>query len=149
MAKIYINIGSNQGDRARNLAHATALISQQWPGAREILLAPVYTSQPWGYDSPNEFYNLGLMIDTGPEEATPAEALDALHRLQAVEKAISPASHRNPDGSYRDRIIDIDMVTADSLSLDTPELVLPHPHLQERPFFLEPYRFLLNLSAEN
>lgn len=83
------------------------------------------------------------MIDTGHEEATAEEALEALRRLQYVEKAISPAPHRNPDGSYRDRVIDIDMVAVDTLRLDTPELLLPHPRLQERPFFLEPYLFLL------
>ena len=64
--------------------------------------------------------------------------VEVLHRLQEIEKSISPDSHRGPGGGYADRIIDIDIVAVDTLRLDTPELVVPHPHLGRRRFFLQP-----------
>lgn len=51
--------------------------------------------------------------------------------------------HRNPDGSYADRILDIDIMAVDDIRMETPELTLPHPHLSDRPFFLDAYRELL------
>lgn len=72
--------------------------------------------------------------------------IEVLKKIKLIEKRISPTSHRKPDGSYADRIIDIDIMSAEETSsgrkeitLSTPELTLPHPHLQERPFFLQTY----------
>ena len=44
----------------------------------------------------------------------------------------------SPDEPYRDRIIDIDILTYDTLILDTPRLTLPHPHISARPFVSGP-----------
>ena len=66
------------------------------------------------------------------------EPQEVLERLQKIERAISPDSHRNPDGSYRDRLIDIDMIAVDDRVIDTPTLKVPHPGLPERRFFLTP-----------
>ena len=58
--------------------------------------------------------------------------------FQGVERLISDASHRNSDGSYRDRVIDIDIVAIDQLTIDSPTLKVPHPHFTERDFYLIP-----------
>ncbi len=129
MAIVFVNIGSNLGDRRLNLSRAMRAIGEEF-GQFEI--SHVVESEPWGFDSTHSFLNLGMMFssDLPPKEI--------LHRLQAIERHISPAPHRNPDGSYADRLIDIDIVAIDELQTADEELTLPHPHLAERRFFLEP-----------
>lgn len=126
---VFLNIGSNLGDRRRNLSRAVGAIEKEF-GYFE--LSHVVESEPWGYESPNPFLNVGMMIlsDLEPQEV--------LHKLQAIERSLSPAPHRNPDGSYADRVVDIDIIAIDSLVMDTPELQLPHPRMEERRFVLEP-----------
>lgn len=129
MAFILINIGSNLGDRRLNLSRAMRAVGEEF-GPYEI--SHVVESDPWGFDSTNSFLNLGMMFTSSlpPEEI--------LRRLQEIEHSISPESHRNPDGSYADRVVDIDIVAIDDEMIDSDILKVPHPHLEERTFFLEP-----------
>ncbi len=46
--------------------------------------------------------------------------------------------HRNPDGSYRDREIDIDMIALDGCVVDSPDIIVPHPRMDIREFVLVP-----------
>lgn len=129
MAYVFVNIGSNLGNRRLNLSRAMRAIGDEFG---QFELSHVVESAPWGFDSTNSFLNVGMafMTDLEPEEV--------LRRLQAIEKSISPASHRDAEGRYTDRLIDIDIVAIDRLIISTPELTVPHPHLAERRFFLEP-----------
>ncbi|MDE6160936.1 MAG: 2-amino-4-hydroxy-6-hydroxymethyldihydropteridine diphosphokinase, partial [Muribaculaceae bacterium] len=87
--RIHLNIGSNQGDRAALIERAVALLMRAMPDARVRRSAPV-ESEPWGFDSPNAFLNIGLMLDL-PRDIDPEALLDS---TQAAERAISLASHR-------------------------------------------------------
>ena len=133
MHRIHINLGSNQGDRLTLLESAVALISQQWPEAR-LRRSDLFESEPWGFESDNPFINLGLMLETAGD----VDPVDILHRLQAIERDISPAPHRDSGGKYIDRKIDIDLIAVDSLTVDTPELTLPHPRMRRRDFVMIP-----------
>ena len=130
----YLNIGSNMGNRTRNIARAIRLISRTFNTNIKIS-APV-TSSPWGFESKNVFVNEGAILHT---DVKPTEVLA---RLQQVERLISDKPHRNADGSYSDRVIDIDIVAIDDMTIDTPSLKVPHPHLPERDFYLIPMREL-------
>lgn len=125
----YINIGSNLGDRYLNIGKAVEAIEHRFG---RLVISNMVESEPWGFDSTNLFVNVGIAFEA---EEDPE---DVLRMLQAIEREISPASHRNPDGSYADRIIDIDIMEAEGVEMHTPILELPHPRLAERPFFLEP-----------
>ncbi len=129
MAFVLINIGSNLGDRRLNLSRAMRAVGEEF-GPFEI--SHVVESDPWGFDSTHSFLNLGMMFTSflEPEEI--------LRRLQAIERSISDTPHRNPDGSYTDRLIDIDIVAIDDLEMNTDTLTLPHPRLSQREFFLRP-----------
>lgn len=129
MAFYILNIGSNLGNRRLNLSKALAAIAREFG---EFELSHVVESDPWGFDSTNAFLNVGLAFssDLGPEEV--------MKKLMEIEHAISPAPHRTPDGVYADRVIDIDIVAADRLVIDSASLTLPHPRLAERDFFLRP-----------
>ena len=127
----YINIGSNLGNRLMNLTRAVSAIEKK------------FESEPWGFDSKNRFLNVGMAFIS---EMQPMEVLAA---LQEIEASINTEKHRNPDGSYKDRVLDIDIMDVEGIIMDTPELTIPHPHLNDRPFFLEPYNELKNLINNN
>lgn len=107
-------------------------------------VSDTFTSPPWGYDSKNEYLNVGVSFDT---DLSPNALLSA---TRSIEQSISTASHRNADGSYADRLIDIDIIAcADidlptgSLSLikiNTENLILPHPRALQRDFVTIPLR---------
>ena len=136
MAKIHINIGSNTGDRAAQIERAVAALCERLdPSCRaEIRLAPIEESEPWGFEAANKFLNLGLMVDM-PGDADAFAVLDA---LQAVEREIADVPHRNSDGSYADRPIDLDLIAVDDRVIDTERLQLPHPRMHLRDFVLRP-----------
>lgn len=136
----YINIGSNLGNRLMNLTRAVSAIEKRF-GWFE--LSHHIESEPWGFNSKNKFLNVGMAF------ISDLQPLEVLHILQEVEASINPSSHRNADGSYKDRVIDIDIMAVDGVEMSTPELTLPHPHLEERAFFLEPYNELKNIINNN
>lgn len=129
MKTVLLNIGSNLGDRRRNLSRAVAAIEKEF-GYFE--LSHTVETAPQGFDSPNSFLNIGMMV------SSELEPLEILRRLQAVERSISPEPHRKEDGTYADRIIDIDIIAIDDIQMHTEELTLPHPRMHERRFVLEP-----------
>lgn len=141
--RIHINIGSNQGDRRALIGQAVALIASAWPDARMRLSRPV-ESEPWGYESPNRFLNLGVMLDTDALSSPH----DVLRRLLAIERRVGGgAPHRGADGDYCDRPVDIDLIAVDRLCLSTPDLTLPHPRARLRPFVMHPLHELDPLTA--
>ena len=81
----------------------------------------------------------------GVEITTNLPPNELLHRLQTIEHIISTSSHRNADGGYTDRLIDIDHICMEQTVTDTPTLTLPHPRMHLRRFVLEP---LLELSPQ-
>lgn len=147
--RYYINIGSNIGNRRLNISRAIAAVEKRY-GYFE--LSKAVESEPWGFDSTNSFLNVGMMFETD------SEPLDVLHSLQEIESVISPDPHRNPDGSYADRKLDIDIMAirggehdgmpGEAVEIDTDELKVPHPHLFDRPFFIGPLRELLDGEKE-
>ncbi len=74
---------------------------------------------------------------------TAAELESLLDATQAVERSISSMPHRNADGSYRDREIDIDIIAVDDVVYSSERLVLPHPRMRGRYFVLRPMVSLL------
>lgn len=138
MSRLHLNIGSNQGDRRAIIGRAAALIAKAFAPAR-VNLSDYVESEPWGYDSSHPFLNRGLLVVTR-HTLDPGAVLAA---TQNIEKILAPGqAHRNPDGSYRDRPLDIDIIDLDGLSLDTAGLTLPHPRASLRSFVLEPLRQL-------
>lgn len=129
MSTYIINIGSNLGDRRLNLSRAMAGVHREF-GAFEMSHAVLST--PQGFDSPHEFMNVCMMFasEDAPEEV--------LTRLQEIERRISSTPHRHADGSYADRVLDIDIVAIDDRVIATDRLSVPHPRLAERRFFLAP-----------
>lgn len=136
--RYYFNIGTNLGDRERNLKSAIKALSR---GAEHVEKSKVVRSEPWGFESSHEFLNVGVALDSTIE---PLDMLDHIHDL---EHTLGSDSHRDERGNYIDRLIDIDIMAIEQtdgtpVSINTPMLTVPHPHLADRPFFLTPYKEL-------
>ena len=136
----HLNIGSNRGDRHALLARAVALIVERLRAQSYRVSTPV-ESEPWGFESEHPFLNIGM--DVRLDDMSPEALLDS---LQAIEKEISAMPHRNSDGSYRDREIDIDIILIDDMHMDTLRLQLPHPRMLERDFVMIPLRELRGVA---
>ena len=125
----YLNIGSNMGERRDNLYRAVVALTAGTGGS---VTSHVVESKPWGFDSDNSFMNIGLWLAS---DLQPEEMLDRIHD---IERRLGSATHRDGDGNYIDRLVDIDIVAIDDRVINTPSLQVPHPHLAERDFFLRP-----------
>ncbi|MCH5231091.1 MAG: 2-amino-4-hydroxy-6-hydroxymethyldihydropteridine diphosphokinase [Muribaculaceae bacterium] len=136
MAIVYLNIGSNIGNRRALIEKAIRLISEKFGF---YCLSEFVESDPWGFDSTNRFLNVGMAIKTDlhPEKI--------LSEMQAIEKRLSSIAHRDASGNYKDRELDIDIMAIDELEYKSKRLQLPHPHLMDREFFIG---LLLQLAPE-
>ena len=127
--KYYLNVGSNIGDRRDNLYRAVVALTAGTSGS---VTSHVVESEPWGFDSDNRFMNIGLWLASDLE---PHQMLDRIHD---IEHRLGSAAHRDAQGGYIDRLVDIDIVAIDDIVIDSPTLQVPHPHLADRDFFLRP-----------
>ncbi len=134
----YLNLGTNLGDRHANLAAAVAALRQL--GACRT--SGTIESEPWGFDSDNAFVNqaVELRCAIAPQEL--------LAHTQRIERQLGSASHRDTQGRYQDRLIDIDIMLSldphgQPVAMSSPTLTLPHQHLRQRSFFTIPLGELL------
>lgn len=126
--------GSNSGDKYQIITEATRLLSEV---AGEVVMASsFYETEPWGFECDEKFLNRVIVFETSlsPQEFLKA-CLDTESRLGRVRNSNGPR--------YTSRPIDIDILFYDSLILNTPELILPHPRLCERNFVLTPLSEIL------
>jgi len=95
----------------------------------------IYETQPWGFDDQPWFLNQVVALQSD------LEPLQLLPTLKTIEKELG----REPGEKWHARHIDMDILLCESLVLQTPNLTIPHPHLQERNFVLIPLMDLVPL----
>ncbi len=129
MPDALLALGGNVGAVRDTLDRAIAMLCD---GADIRLSARSsdYSTPPWGVSDQPPFVNLCIAIET----ALAPHAL--LARAQAVESAFG--RDRTRERHWGPRPIDIDIIAYDDVTLDRPELTLPHPRLFERAFVLVP-----------
>ena len=117
------------GDRKGNIKLAIKQISELiGPVVRQSALIE---TAPWGFNSANTFINAAVCSETS---LSPREVLQA---TQNIERALG-RTKKSIDGQYHDRPIDIDILLYDDLHVNEPDLVIPHPHMNERQFVMQP-----------
>ncbi len=124
-----IGLGGNLGDVRATLEHAIAILCED----REVRLlarSSDYRTPPWGVTDQPDFVNAAIVVAT----SLPPRVL--LAHAQAVEHALG--RDRAGERHWGPRPIDIDLLAYADLTLDDPDLKLPHPHLLERAFVLLP-----------
>lgn len=128
MAKVYLGLGTNLGNKEQNLELAINLLRLEVGFISCI--SKFYESKPWGFKSENDFLNAVIEIET---TLTP---IDLLAKTQNLEEKIGRTSKTS--NVYTDRLIDIDILLYDNIIVDNPELKIPHQLLHLRDFVLIP-----------
>ncbi len=125
----YLSIGTNLGDKEENLTRCLTYLKEA-----DILVekvSSIFYSKPLGFKSEHDFLNLCIRIKT---ELSPLLLLDLIKRIELDMGRTRPSLN----GVYQDRIIDIDIIFFNNLSLQDERLILPHPYWNLRPFVYFP-----------
>jgi 2-amino-4-hydroxy-6-hydroxymethyldihydropteridine diphosphokinase len=125
MIRVFLGIGTNLGDRERNLKEAHAILSQRLEILKE---SSIYQTAPWGYLDQPAFLNQVI------EAQTDLSSLNLLGFLKQTEKQLG----RQANFRYGPRLIDLDILFYGNRIIRTPRLQIPHPRLTQRAFVLVP-----------
>jgi 2-amino-4-hydroxy-6-hydroxymethyldihydropteridine diphosphokinase len=126
----YLGLGSNLGQRDRNLSAARRRLRQK--GARVLRQSRVIETEPWGVTDQPRFLNQVLEVDW---PGTPHQLLRA---VQAVERE----GGRTKTRRWGPRVIDVDILLFGTERVRRPDLTIPHPGIEEREFVLDGLREL-------
>lgn len=131
MTRAFLGLGSNLGERERFLADALGTL-----GASVTAVSDVYETEPvGGPGGQGAFLNLVVELDTD---------LDP-HELLAVCRRLESAAERVREVHWGPRTLDVDVLWIDGVTIDDPELTVPHPRMRQRRFVLAP---LSELASE-
>jgi 2-amino-4-hydroxy-6-hydroxymethyldihydropteridine diphosphokinase len=126
---VLIALGGNVGDVRTTFGKAIANICGMAQAAL-VARSSDYATPPWGEENQARFINACIEIDTSLD---PHALLFVLHK---VEQKFG--RERAKEQRWGPRTIDLDLIAYDNVSIDKPELTLPHPRLFERAFVLVP-----------
>ena len=132
---VFLSLGSNLGERLQNLKVAIAQI--QKIALKAVRISGFYESEPWGNLNLAGFLNcvLEVKVDQSPQEL--------LVEIQHIEKIIG-RTVKSKNGEYSNRVIDIDILTFNNKTINSIDLTIPHPLMNQRKFVLLPLAELEN-----
>ena len=152
MHKVYLSLGSNLGNKRKNIRLAIEKIGEQV--GEVVRQSALYETEPWGFESENRFVNAAVKVTTA---LSPMEVLRATQQIERdlgrKRKSQSPDSQQRqrvgatagiPSPVYHDRPIDIDILLYDDWIVDEPELKIPHPLMYKRDFVMIPLREIMD-----
>lgn len=129
--QVYLGLGSNLGDCRKNLERAIRLIGDRV--GQVTRQSSFIETEPWGFESPNKFMNAVILCET---TRSPREVLLLTQQIERdmgrMKKSVS--------GGYADRAIDIDILLYDDVTIDEPDLKIPHPLMHQRDFVMIPLK---------
>lgn len=128
-SKVYIGLGSNMGDRIKNLHTALGLIARI-NSTTVKKVSSFHVTAPVGKTDQPDFLNAVALLYT---TLTPHKLLSELLKIETKMGRIRTEK-------WGPRIIDLDILLFDDLKLETPDLIIPHPRMHERKFVLEPLK---------
>ena len=146
--KLFLSLGSNQGDRKRNIETAISLLNIEL-GTSYKAVSSFIETEPWGFDSDEKFINAAVLYELdfkrgyNPE----AEGLMILEKCKDIERRMgredSPMYDEHGNRIYKSRPIDIDILLLGDDRIDCPELTVPHKLMYEREFVMTPLKEIL------
>lgn len=147
MNRVYFSLGSNLGDRRKNILEAVRLMGERFSEMEGVVREPVALSslietEPWGFESENKFLNAAVRFDLS---SSPHDILVAIKSIERRlgRKTKSPAYDTEGRRIYSSRPIDIDILLYGDEKIETRDLIIPHPRMHERDFVLIPLREIL------
>lgn len=129
--QVLLGLGSNLGDKAWNLNEAIRLIDERV--GTVVRKSSFIETKPWGFESENRFLNAVICCET---TKSPREVLLF---SQQIERDLG-RTKKSVFGGYADRPIDIDILLYDDITVDEPDLKIPHPLMHERDFVMIPLK---------
>ncbi|RDI74704.1 folK: 2-amino-4-hydroxy-6-hydroxymethyldihydropteridine diphosphokinase [Gaiella occulta] len=128
MARAYVGLGANLGDREETLRLAVELLAAA-EGVTVVGVSSLRETDPVGYLDQPRFLNGAVAVETELEAGALLEA------LLRIERELG----RTREGPrFGPRTVDLDLLLFDAVAVDEPGLTVPHPRLHERRFALEP-----------
>ena len=146
----YLGLGSNLGDREANIRKAISLIGKKV--GLVLRQSSLIETEPWGFESSNKFLNGVILVET---PLTPRQLLKVTQSIErqlgrrkksSASRLPSPSSSSSSPVSYSDRPIDIDILLYDDLTVNEPDLKIPHPLMQQRDFVMIPLQEILTTT---
>jgi 2-amino-4-hydroxy-6-hydroxymethyldihydropteridine diphosphokinase len=128
MNEVVLSLGSNLGNRQENLQKAFAVLQNKIGNL--VNYSKIYERPAWGFQG-NDFYNAVVVLKTK------LNPLEVLQSIKEIETRLG-RNQKSINGVYQNRIIDIDILYYNNQILQTDELTVPHPKIQERNFVLVP-----------
>lgn len=127
MIRVYLSLGSNQGDRLGSLLKASKLIDLQI--GKIAKFSPVFESEPWGFQADTSFYNMVIEVETN------LNSKKILSTILEIEKSLG---RERLGKEYSSRSIDIDILFFGDRIVADENLKIPHPKMHLRKFVLKP-----------
>lgn len=148
MPRIYLSLGTNQGDRPAQLQQALARLESAL-GVAATAVSQIYETHAWGFDGP-DFLNCAVRFDwPAAPGRTPTRLLDLTQRIERqMGRRGGPEWDAEGRRIYHDRPIDIDILFWDTKRVHTTRLTIPHPLIAERNFVLTPLSEILDLQTK-
>jgi 2-amino-4-hydroxy-6-hydroxymethyldihydropteridine diphosphokinase len=128
---VYIALGSNIGDKSKNLIRAIEEINTLIGEVTEV--SSFFENEPQGFKSDNIFVNACIICKTN------LNPLATLKKLKNIEKKMG---RKKTNEVYKDRIIDLDIIFFDKLIYNSEKLTIPHKEYKNRSFVLIPLKEL-------
>ena len=164
MHKVYLGLGSNLGNRQQNIEDAVRLVQERV--GQVVRQSSLMESEPWGFESCHNFLNAVILCQTTksphevltltqqierdlgrkkksdrlPVEKSTSLPVEKTTRLPVEKSTRLPVSQEASGRQYTDRPIDIDILLYDDLTVDEPDLKIPHPLMHKRDFVMKPLR---------
>jgi 2-amino-4-hydroxy-6-hydroxymethyldihydropteridine diphosphokinase len=126
LARAFIGLGSNLGDRR---AHLQAAVDGLRAGGDVVAVSPLYETEPVGGPAGQGPY-LNAVVELSTED-TPRQLLERCRSLEAAAGRVR-TEHWGP------RTLDADVLLVEGAEAHEPDLTVPHPRLWERRFVVQP-----------
>lgn len=130
MKELTLLLGTNLGNREANIAEALRRLDHAFCG-RRLRFSGIIETEACGFAGP-PFLNAAVVYSSARRPQTVLQICKRIER--AMGRTDAPEFDAAGKRVYHDRIIDIDILTYGGLSIRTPELIIPHPQVQERLF---------------
>ncbi len=147
--KLYLGLGSNQGNRRQNIENAISLLNVELKTPYTAVSSFIET-EPWGFESDEKFINAVVLYELDLKEGYNAEAegLMILEKCKDIERRMGrtgePEYDEKGERIYRSRPIDIDILLLGDERIDCEELTVPHKLMYERDFVMIPLDEIMN-----
>jgi 2-amino-4-hydroxy-6-hydroxymethyldihydropteridine diphosphokinase len=126
MHKAFIALGSNLGDKRKNIEIAIEKIKEK--GIKILKVSSIIETEPYGYKDQDSFLNAVCLVETS------LDAFSLLRVLLNIEEEMG----RKRIFKWGPRNIDLDIIFYDDLVIESEELIIPHPDAHNRTFVMGP-----------